>query len=228
MSMNDPEIIIVGSGKLGSELLAELPHLGLLRVGAWPPASHHQPAIVIHTGSGRALEDVVRHCEASTSVLMELATGSALESRATSFPLVLCPNTNILMLKAMNMIAGSGALFRKHPVKIFESHQSTKTSVPGTAVSIAQSLGVAPTEIVSIRDPQVQQEELGIAPENLERHAYHRIEIGDDSTRLLIETRVVGSTPYAAGVASIIKAIQANALDNRLYHIDEFIARGWL
>lgn len=228
MPMNDPEVIIVGSGKLGRELLAELPQLGLSKVCAWPPTSDARPAIVIHTGSGRMLEEVVRFCEASSSVLMELATGSALEQRATSFPLVLCPNTNILMLKAMNMMANSGALFRRHPVKVFESHQSGKTSVPGTAVSIAQSLGIASTEIVSIRDPRKQEEELGIAPESLERHAYHRIEIGDESTRLVIETRIVGNTPYAAGVAGIVEAIRANLLDNRLYHINEFIERGWL
>jgi len=228
MPMNDPEIIIVGNGKLGRELLAELPLLCSAQVGSWPQPPREKPAIVIHAGSGRTLEEVLRYCDATASVLMELATGSVLESRATTFPLILCPNTNILMLKAMNMITSSGALFRKHPVKIFESHQSGKTSVPGTAVSIAQSLGVAPAEIASIRDPQVQQTELGIAPENLERHAYHRIEIGDDSTRLVIETRVVGNTPYAAGVASIVEAIQDNPLDNRLYHINEFIERGWL
>ncbi|RIX43059.1 MAG: dihydrodipicolinate reductase [Rhodocyclales bacterium GT-UBC] len=226
--MDNPEIIVAGSGKLARELLSELPPRCTSPVLAWPQPLRDKPAIVIHAGSGRTLDELVGYCATTRSVLLELATGSALENSATPFPLVLCPNTNILMLKAMAMIANSSALLRGQPIRVVESHQSAKTSVPGTAVSIAASLGVPAADIVSIRDPQVQQGELGIAAQDLARHAYHRIEIGDAATRLVIETRVVGDTPYADGVAGIVKAVQSHPLDNRLYHINEFIARGWL
>ena len=228
MTQETPVIIVVGSGKLARELLAELPSLCPAPVLSWPQPAQERPAIVIHAGSGRSLAEVVHYCRETASVLMELATGSALENQPTAFPVVLCPNTNILMLKLMSMLATSGELFRNHPVRVTESHQAGKTSVPGTAVTMAEALGVAAAKIVSIRDPQVQEKELGMAPEHLARHAYHRIEIGDAGTSIVLETRVTGSTPYAAGVARIVAAIATHRLDKRLYHINEFIERGWL
>lgn len=221
-------IVVVGTGKLARELLAELPLLCASPVLPWQQRPQGKSLIVLHAGSGKALDEVVRYCRETASVLVELATGSALENRRPEFPVVLCPNTNILMLKLMSMLATSGSLFHNHPVSLTESHQASKTSAPGTAVSIAKSLGVAATEIVSIRDPLVQEKKLGIAPEDLGRHAYHRIEIGDAATRLTLETRVVGSTPYAAGVARIIAAIESHRLDNRLYQITDFIEQAWL
>lgn len=221
-------IIVVGSGKLARELLSELPSLCPAPVLSWPQPAQGKPAIVIHAGSGRSLAEVVHYCQETASVLMELATGSALEKQPTAFPVVLCPNTNILMLKLMSMLATSGELFRNHPVRVTESHQAGKTSVPGTAVTMAEALGVAAEKIVSIRDPQVQEKQLGMAPEDLARHAYHRIEIGDAATSIVLETRVTGGTPYAAGVARIVAAIATHRLDKRLYHINEFIERGWL
>lgn len=221
-------IIIVGTGKLARELLAELPALCASPVAAWPQPAPEKPAIVVHAGSGRELDEVMAYCRDTAAVLVELATGSALEQAPVAFPLVLCPNTNILMLKVMNMLATNGPHLRNYPVRISESHQAGKTSVPGTAVSMAQSLGVAASDIVSIRDPRVQEKELGMAPEHLGRHAYHRIEIADATTRVVLETRVLGDAPYAAGVAQIIAAIEARRLENRLYHINEFVEKSWL
>lgn len=221
-------IVVVGTGKLARELLAELPSRCASPVAAWPPAAAGKPVIVVHAGSGRELKEILAYCRKTGSVLVELSTGSAVEQMSPDFPLVLCPNTNILMLKVMNMLAASAAQFHQHPVRITESHQAGKTSVPGTAVSMARSLGVPATEIVSIRDPQVQERELAIAPEHLARHAYHRIEIGDGATRVVLETRVVGDTPYADGVARIIAAIQAHPLEQRLYHINEFVEQAWI
>ena len=93
---------------------------------------------------------------------------------------------------------------------------------------MAESLGLAPGAIRSVRDPQVQQGELGIATVDLPRHAFHRIRIDDGVCQVQLETRVQGEAPYAAGVSRIVEAVHGKALEKRLYPIMEFINRGWL
>lgn len=222
-------IVVVGTGKLAQELLTRLPELLHEPVKAWQDSPPDQPALVIHAGSGRELMNVLPYCQRSGSPLVELATGTELERhQPTAFPLIVCPNTNILMLKFMNMISTSGHLFKNHPISLTESHQASKTSTPGTAVSMAQSLGLSEEAITSIRDPEIQAQQLGIEAKALGRHAFHRIEIGDPLTRIVLETRVIGEAPYAAGVAAIVTAIRAQGLDKRRYQINEFIEKGWL
>ncbi|MDP5241102.1 dihydrodipicolinate reductase C-terminal domain-containing protein [Uliginosibacterium sp. 31-16] len=222
------QVFIVGSGKLARELLTEMCLPAPLEQAAWPATPPAARAIVVHAGSGRELAEVVAFCERSGSPLLELSTGSALEAQAPRYPLVLCPNTNILMLKVMHMLSRCGGLFAGYAIGVTESHQASKTSVAGTAVDIAHSLGLAPAAISSVRDPAVQQGELGIEAAYLARHAFHRIEIADAACRVRLETRVTGDAPYAAGVAQIVAAVAAHPLEARRYAIDEFIANGWL
>ncbi|MBK9616282.1 MAG: dihydrodipicolinate reductase [Uliginosibacterium sp.] len=222
-------VIVVGTGKLAQELLRELPGLQDAAVLPWAGAGAHPPgAVFVHAGSGRSLAEVAAHCRATGDVLIELATGSVLEQDEPAFPLVICPNTNILMLKFMAMLGAHGHRFRHESRQIVESHQAGKTSVAGTAVTLAESLGLASADIVSVRDPQVQQAELGIPAEHLARHAYHRIEIADTVGRIVLETRVLGEAPYAAGVAQILAAVRTHPLEHRRYSVMEFVERGWV
>lgn len=222
------KLIVVGKGKLANELLTDLAP-GTLRVVAWDArGADSTRAIVIHAGSGREIGDVVRYCQETHSVLLELATGSTLEGMATAFPLVLCPNTNILMLKFMAMVETSGALFKGYRIELTESHQAQKTSTAGTAVGLARSLGLEARDVRSIRNAKEQETVLGIPSEHLGRHAYHHISIEDGCCRLDFETRVYGDSPYADGVARIVAAIESHALDNRAYDVTEFIRNGWL
>lgn len=222
-------IIVVGTGKLAIELL------GLLQVdpGCQLTPWHHRdpaagPAIVLHAGSGRELPAVTAFCAGTHSTLIELSTGTDVEAAPPVFPVIVCPNTNILMLKVMDMLEKSGHLFRNHTVTLTESHQASKQSVPGTAVHMARSLGLQDSDVHSVRNPAQQQTELQIPSEHLARHAYHRIVVQDGSCSLQLETRVYGESPYAAGVAQIVAAVRAHALENRVYSIMEFINRGWL
>lgn len=223
------QVIIVGTGKLASELLASHQLGHPFQVVAWAGREAHSgPAIVVHAGSGRELEAVAAFCRATATPLIELSTGSALEREAPEFPVLLCPNTNILMLKFMAMLEASGHFFRGYAVELVESHQASKSSVPGTAVNLAASVGLEPQAIRSVRDPGVQREELGIPEADLPRHAFHRLSIGDGACSLRLEARVHGAAPYAAGVSQIVAAVHARPLEKRLYPIMEFITRGWL
>jgi hypothetical protein len=222
------QIIVVGSGKLARELLDGLGAPGG-QVIAWGNAGMSaETSVVLHAGSGRELEAVCAFCESTRSPLVELATGSVLEGRAVGFPVILCPNTNILMLKFMAMLERSGHLFRGCCIGLVESHQAQKSSVPGTAVGMARALGLAPAEIRSVRDPQAQRGALQIPSQHLARHAYHHILIEDGPCSVALETRVYGDAPYADGVARIAAAVQARTLEDRPYQILEFIENGWL
>lgn len=223
------QVFIAGTGKLATELRDHLSSNNECVVAAWPGESVAQGhAIVVHAGSGREIGGISSFCQRTSSVLVELATGSSLEGFHPDFPVVLCPNTNILMLKFMCMLERSGSLFKGSDIRITESHQSSKTSVPGTAVSIATALGIAASEITSVRDSAQQAADLDIPPEHLARHAFHRIEMHDGPCSISMETRVYGDSPYASGVQQIIGAIQHRALQARAYSIQEFIENGWV
>jgi 4-hydroxy-tetrahydrodipicolinate reductase len=222
-------VIVVGTGKLARELLSVLPSTSPTKVIAWAEAAKNErSSVVVHAGSGRELEDVISYCQETGSTLVELATGSEMENREVNFPIVVCPNTNILMLKFLAMLAASGHHFKNYKVSITESHQAEKSSVPGTAVALAQSLGLPSEKILSIRDPREQREALQIPPEYLSRHAYHRVEIEDHVGRIVLETKVFGPAPYAEGLAQIISAVRSNKLESRRYTIMEFIEHGWI
>jgi 4-hydroxy-tetrahydrodipicolinate reductase len=223
------QVIVAGTGKLATELL-NAPQVG----GGSPPMPWSERGeaagrcIVVHAGSGRALDAIAAFCQATRSPLIELATGSGIEAIAPDFPVVLCANTNILMLKFMGMLERSGHLFQGHPITLVESHQAPKASVPGTAVQLAHALGLETHDIRSVRDPLVQRNELHIPAAHLARHAFHRITIQDGGCSLTLESQVVGDAPYADGVARIVAAVQAHRLENRLYPVMELVHKGWL
>lgn len=222
-------VYIAGSGKLALELLNGLMPDHNYEVQAWADRKLSEPCIVIHAGSGRELKDIIAYCEQTNSVLVELSTETNLSSEPLNIPVILCPNTNILMLKFMFMLEQVGYSFSQYQINLTESHQSGKTSTPGTAITMAKSLGLAEENIESIRDPKIQREELKIPEQSLNRHAYHRIEISDhQSCSISMETKVLGNSPYAEGVRQIIIAVSNNTLEKRLYQVTEFIDKGWI
>ncbi|MFZ5502960.1 MAG: dihydrodipicolinate reductase [Pseudomonadota bacterium] len=223
------QVYIAGTGKLATELLERLIPQDGLAIERWSSASKSViKSIVVHAGSGREVVAISDFCSKTKSVLVELSTGSSIEGTLPNFPVVLCPNTNILMLKFMCMLERSGEMFKGCQRQITESHQASKTSVPGTAVQMARSLGIAERAIVSVRDAAQQASELQIPSDHLARHAFHRITIQDGSCSISMETKVYGDAPYASGVQQIIGAVSRQVLENRIYSITEFIENGWV
>ena len=223
------KIAVVGHGRLAMELLAELGSAEGLTLEPWDgDAVSEGTAIVVHAGSGRELDQVMKFCERTQTTLLELATGSILENLVPAFPVVLCPNTNILMLKFMNLIASSGSQFRGYQVSLQESHQSRKTSVPGTAHAIARSLGLPAESIHSERDPQRQMIDFAVPAEHLDRHAVHRICVSDGACTVHLEARVLGEAPYARGVGHLLRALESRRLAPGLHRVEQFVRDGWL
>jgi 4-hydroxy-tetrahydrodipicolinate reductase len=223
------QVIIAGTGKLAAELLQSMKVAPSAKIASWANKSNAATkSIVVHAGSGRELEAIASYCESTQSTLIELATGSKLESMPVAFPVVLCPNTNILMLKFMAMLEQCGKMFNGYEINIVESHQASKASVPGTAVNIAHSLGMSGSDIQSVRDTSIQRTQLEIPEADIERHAFHQIMIHEGKCSVKLETRVYGEAPYAEGVAQIVAAACGHKLESRLYSVMEFVKNGWL
>lgn len=223
------KVAIVGSGRLARELLEGLDPSDGTCLHAWGDVSAGSDmSVVVHAGSGRELAGVVAYCERAQATLLELATGSTLENSRPSFPVVLCPNTNILMLKFMSMVETGGPMFRDYQVSIQESHQSGKISAPGTALALAQSLGLPPEAIESVRDRQRQSSEFAVPANHLDRHAIHRISIRDAGCAIYLEARVLDAAPYVRGVGQLLRALQTRRLAPGLHAIGQLIQDGWL
>lgn len=121
-----------------------------------------------------------------------------------------------------------GKYFSNYNISITESHQSAKTTEPGTAYDFAASLNFPTQKIVSVRDPEIQQNQIGIPPEYLGRHAYHKITIKDGDDEITLQTKVLGHQSYASGVGKIIGAVLKHNLENRIYSVFELIGNDML
>lgn len=223
--MQQTKIFIVGSGKLANAILTAQFTIDSCQIIPWESKYQtlNEKAILIHAGSGRQLKECFEFCQRTSSTLIELSTGLETETMKPSFPLIICPNTSMLVLKTLNMLKVSGANFAGYHLKMTESHQSTKTTEPGTAYAFAQSLKMPVKDIISIRDPEIQKNKIGIPEEYLGKHAYHKIVISDGSDEITIETKVLGHQSYASGVKSIIETVLRSQLENKRYSILEII-----
>ncbi|HET6557562.1 MAG TPA: dihydrodipicolinate reductase C-terminal domain-containing protein [Prolixibacteraceae bacterium] len=219
------KIIVAGSGKLANAILtADLTFEGCERI-KWENSGQniHTKSILVHAGSGRQLMECFEFCERTKSVFIELSTGLETEVMNPDFPLIICPNTSILVLKTLHMLKTSGHRFENYEISITESHQSTKTTEPGTAFAFAQALKYPTDKIVSVRDPGVQYNNMGIPEEYLDKHAYHKIALKDGKDKITIETKVLGHDSYARGVKQIIESVLKYNLENKRYTVLDLI-----
>jgi hypothetical protein len=224
--MDKVEVLVVGRGKLANELLEGLSGDVISRVVRWENRSDTSPAsnIVVHAGSGRELADVIDYCTKTNSILFELSTADLAIPERINFPVVICPNVNLQMLYFMAMIKQSAGYFKGLPIRITESHQSSKKTKPGTAIYLAKSLGISECDIISERNPEQQQKAIGIPMEHLDRHAYHQIVISGPEAEIKMETKVLGKTAYATSLSEIIALVAKEELGTGHHDIVDIIA----
>ena len=217
------KIFIVGSGKLANALLTADLSIESSEIVRWEAQDKtvSEKSIIVHAGSGRQLKEVFEFCSKTKSPFIELSTGLETETMEPDFPLIICPNTSMLLLKTLNMLKVYGSQFANYEISITESHQSAKKTEPGTAFAFAKSLNFPTDKITSVRDPEIQRNEIGIQEEYLEKHAYHKIVIRDGSDEVTIGTKVLGHDSYAKGVKAIIEMVLRTKMENRRYTILE-------
>ncbi len=217
-------IIIAGNGKLSNSIMKNLPeYISNSTVDLWENNEIYplENKVIVHIGSGRQFEDVFNFCKKTKTPLIQGSTDITGSFNDVEFTYIDAPNFNLLMLKFMNMIKQYGFHFKNNKISITESHQESKRSLPGTAYELAKSLGLDSEKIKSIRDPYMQTRQYGIPEEHLNLHAFHEINIGDESTSINIKTLVKGHESYAEGIAAIINSL--GNLKNNYYHIMDLI-----
>jgi len=228
--MKKKKIFVVGSGKLAKAILTSNLTIQSCEILQWESQYQNidEKAIIVHAGSGRELKECFEFCVRTKSLFLELSTGLETEKMEPDFPLIICPNTSILLLKTLVMMQANGRYFNNYEITITESHQSTKKTAPGTAYAFANSLKFPIDQIVSIRDPEIQQNKIGIPEEYLDKHAYHKIVIKDGNDEVTIETKVMGHDSYASGVKKIIEAVLEYPLENKRYTVLDLIDHNML
>ncbi len=228
--MERMKIFVVGSGKLANAILSSDLSFPACEIVKWETHNQtlNEKVIIVHAGSGRQIKECFDFCVRTESVFIELSTGLETEKMKPDFPLIICPNTSVLLLKALSMIKANGRYFENYKISITESHQSTKKTEPGTAYAFADSLRFPIDKIESIRDPEIQQNKIGIPKEYLDKHAYHKIVIKDGSDEVTIETKVLGHDSYAIGVKTIIEAVLKYSLENKKYTVLDLIDNNML
>ena len=177
----------------------------------------------MHAGSGRQQKECLGFCSRTKTVFIELSTGLGTEIIKPDFPLIICPNISILVLKTLNMIKTSSQYFENYEISITESHQSEKKTEPGTAIAFANSLKLPRDRIVSIRDAEMQQNLIKIPGEYINKHAFHKIVIKDGDDEVNIETKVLGHKSYVNGVKKLIEMVLNYKLENKKYMILDLI-----
>ena len=212
--MDKIEVLVVGRGKLANELLEGLSGDTISRVVRWEDRSETSNGsnIVVHAGSGRELAGVIDYCGKTNSILFELSTADLAIPETINFPVIICPNVNLQVLYFMAMIKQFSGYFKGRKIRITESHQSFKKTKPGTAIYLAKSIGISECDIISERNPERQQNAIGIPIEHLDRHAYHQILISDPEVEIKLETKVLGKTAYATSLSEIIALVAKKEL----------------
>ncbi len=130
--------------------------------------------------------------------------------RQSAVSAVIAPNMakQIVGFQAMMEYAANTFpdLFEGYQLEIVESHQHGKADTSGTAkamVSYFNKLGLKFTtdEIIKVRDPEIQKNELGVPEEYLGGHGWHtyRLTSADSSVRFVFKHNVNAREIYAQG-----------------------------
>jgi len=139
---------------------------------------------------------------------------------ASSIAAVVAPNMakQIVGFQAMMEYAADSFpnLFEGYTLQIKESHQKGKADTSGTAkamVGYFNQLGLpySADQIIKIRDPEIQKNQLGIAEEYLTGHGWHTYTIvsEDQTVRFEFSHNINGREIYARGTLDALLYLAA-------------------
>jgi len=141
---------------------------------------------------------------------------------ASSIAAVIAPNMakQIVGFQAMMEFAADNfpGLFRGYRLEIRESHQKGKADTSGTAKAMVRyfnklGLDFSESEIIRIRDPEIQKSRLGIPENHLSGHGWHTYSLvsADGTVRFEFTHNVNGRAIYAAGTLDALQFLAEKA-----------------
>lgn len=169
-------------------------------------------AALIHVGSGQQLAEAIDFCQQTSIPLIQASTGMKYELPSPcDFACIDAPNLAIPILRFIKSLSEMRMTTKNgYRITITESHQASKNSLPGTAVKMAEILGISRDQIESIRDPRIQMEFVGIPEEDLDGHAFHQIFVRGHGVDLVFKTQILGRDAYVYGILSLLGFFQIN------------------
>jgi 4-hydroxy-tetrahydrodipicolinate reductase len=224
-------VVVIGQGKLAQAILSVLPQLDqnkgyINSVQTYDGQPHFfEPAIMVHVGSGRQYHECLALALKERCVFIQAATAKDIPLPppvAGDIVYIHAPNLDLRLIKLFHWLKLGAALFQEDEKTLTESHQATKTSVPGTAYKICDILGLDRANVQSIRDPD-QQRDLQI--HTLEQHAFHQLIIGNRDSSIKIETKVEGNASYVQGLYALLQSVMNIPAGN--YEVEELLVQGY-
>lgn len=201
-------LIIAGRGALARAIVTTCQDLSVSYANFDATSAPVSESVAVHCSkTGTILPDVLRFCEERNVPLIQASTGMQLPAEVKTV-VVDAPNLALPIVRLFGWVKGMHQKFESiggfQGADVAESHQESKTSVPGTAVAFADAVGVKKEKIRSIRAPSLQRQ-LGIPSEHLNRHGYHWITWRFADLEVEVSTRVHGLRPYALGAIHVAK-----------------------
>ncbi|MBN2041092.1 MAG: dihydrodipicolinate reductase [Spirochaetes bacterium] len=218
------KVYIAGNGKLAESIINGLSAEFELKKWKNTDLKSEEKIILLHAGSGRQFDECLEYCNKTKSVLLELSTGGSVHEKNIDCPVILCPNTAIPVLKIMELLKQYGHEFSQYKINIIESHQENKTTIPGTAVELAEYFQMSAEKIISIRNPD-EQIKSGIPEQHLGLHAYHNVFIKDTGCEISLQLKVLGHDAYVNGLRKILPIVNQGCFENRLYNITDILKK---
>lgn len=164
-------------------------------------------------------ENAAFYCKHALPFVMGTTGGDRdmLEKTVQSSPIcaVIAPNMakQIVGFQAMMDFAAKNypGLFEGYHLEIKESHQQTKVDTSGTAKAMVKyfnQLGIefSENDITKIRDPKIQQQELGIPEKYLDGHGWHTYTLtsADGTVQFSFTHNVNGRDIYSYGTMDAV------------------------
>ena len=182
---------------------------------------------VDYTHPGAANSNAEFYCKHQLPFVMGTTGGNRTQLSETvlksKVPAVIAPNMGkqIVGFQAMMEYAANTFpnLFEGYRLDIKESHQKGKADTSGIAkamVGYFNKLGLkfTPDEIVKVRDPNVQKNEMGIPEEYLTGHGWHTYQLTspDGTVRFAFTHNVNGREIYALGTLDAVAYLHQKVL----------------
>ncbi len=220
-------LIIGGRGSLAKAIVSQCDELSIGHSSFDPNAEPPAQSIAVHcSGSGSILPTMILYCEQYSIPLIQASTGQTLPAEVHTV-VVDAPNLAlpiVFLFGAVKTLHAGLSRCGTPSATIHESHQKSKTSVPGTAVTFAKAMGLSSADVFSIRDPE-QQLILGVPPEHFDRHGYHWLTWEFPNLEVEVRTKVHGLRPYALGAIHIARNLleTPKAFENGIHPVLAFI-----
>jgi len=232
------EILVVGNGNFGRTINENLVRISCLKnceklaVTKWEDLDYKNIDLdscgIVHAGSGRQLPEVIDFCAKHGLPMIQASTDidEDVLPENPEFVLIEAPNLAIPIVKFLTLLEQGNVLFRDYKIRIYESHQQTKSQLAGTAQAMAKILGVDRTNILMIRDQKIQQMLLHVPEEALNGHAIHQIEIEGHGATIGFSTKVFGRDAYLHGILAVFNVV--DNLEQGRYLVTELVNKGLL